>query len=245
MQFHDRILRKDLPWERIIIRSILLQEMAGIDTTDETLRNIGFGKNRIEALTDGIFAFSMTLLVTGIDIPPDVEGLSVNKVFAVIQGIFPDFIHYVIAFLVIAIFWYIHHTQFQRLRTVDQRVLWTNVIMLLFIALIPFSTSLVGDFPGAPLAQIIFECNMMITGFLLFLQWNYASDNHQLIDPTTTKEAVMNGKQRALVVPGLAVIGIGLSLLHTPYSTGVFLLAPVFLVILHIRESAGNRKPVA
>jgi TMEM175 potassium channel family protein len=210
--------------------------LTGIDKPDETLRNIGFGKNRIEALTDGIFAFSMTLLVTSIDIPKDVEALTPNKVLLVIQGIFPDLIHYIIAFLVIAVFWYIHHVQFHRLVSVDLRLLWTNILMLLFVALIPFSTSLVGDFPATPLAQIIFEFNMMITGLLLFWQWTYASKYHHLIDPTTTKEVILIGKQRALVVPLLSVIGIGFSLLHLPWSTFVYFFSPVLLMMLYLKE---------
>jgi uncharacterized membrane protein len=210
--------------------------MTGMDREDETSRNIGFGKNRIETLTDGIFAFSMTLLVTGIEIPKEVGGFITIKEYTILQEIFPDVIHYIIAFLVIAIFWYIHHLQFHRVLFVDMKLLWINVIMLLFIALIPFSTSFVGDFPVAPLAQIIFELNMFIIGIFLYWEWSYATSYHHLIDPTVTGEIITIGKYRALVLPLLSAAGIGLSLMSLPWSTLVYILAPVFLVLLHMKE---------
>src|SRR5271157_1564546 len=123
--------------------------MLNINNNDETTRNIGFGKNRIETLTDGIFAFSMTLLVTGIDVPQVQEEFNATSAYQVLHDVFPDLIHYMLAFLVIAVFWYIHHTQFYKVRSVELKLLWINVFTLLFVALIPFSTSLIGDYSNS------------------------------------------------------------------------------------------------
>ena len=195
-----------------------------IDNSDETSRNIGFGKNRIETLTDGIFAFSMTLLVTSINIPQVQEEFNATSAYQVIHDVYPDLIHYFLSFVIIAVFWYIHHTQFHKVRSVDLKLLWINVLTLLFVALIPFSTSLVGDYPNSNLAHIVFESNMLVTGVFIYWQWSYATANRHLIDPTTSPEQVRNGKQRALIVPGVSAVAIALALLHTPMSTSSMLL---------------------
>jgi uncharacterized membrane protein len=207
-----------------------------IDNADETSRNIGFGKNRIETLTDGIFAFSMTLLVTGINIPQVQVEFNATSAYQVLRDVFPDLIHYILAFLIIAIFWYIHHTQFHKVRSVDLKLLWINIFTLLFVALIPFSTSLIGDYSYSNLAHIVFESNLLITGLFIYWQWSYASANKHLIDPTTSHEQIRNGKLRASIVPGLSAVAIALALLHSPMSTLVYIFAPVLLVFLYMRE---------
>jgi uncharacterized membrane protein len=207
-----------------------------IDSSDQTSINIGFGKNRIETLTDGIFAFSMTLLVTGIDIPQVQAEFNATSAYQVLRDVFPDLIHYVLAFLIIAVFWYIHHTQFHKVRSVDLKLLWINVITLLFVALIPFSTSLIGDYSYSNLAHIVFESNLLITGLFIYWQWSYATANRHLIDPAISPEQIRNGKLRALIVPGLSALAIILASLHVSLSTIVYMFAPVLLVYLYMKE---------
>jgi len=207
-----------------------------IDGTDETSRNIGFGKNRIETLTDGIFAFSMTLLVTGINIPQVQEEFNATSAYQVLHDVYPDLIHYILAFVIIAVFWYIHHTQFHKVRSVDLKLLWINILTLLFVALIPFSTSLIGDYPNSTLAHIVFESNLFVTGLFVYWQWSYATANRHLIDTVTSPEQVRNGKQRALIVPGLSAVAIVMTFLFMPMSTIVYIFAPFLLVFLYMKE---------
>lgn len=119
---------------------------------NKTEVNIGFGKGRIESLTDGIFAFGMTLLVLGAGYPFAVETLAGRPVSQILVQSVPDIILYVISFLILATFWVSHHTQFHHIRSIDRTLLWLNIIILMFIAFIPFSSSIAGVFPANPLA---------------------------------------------------------------------------------------------
>ena len=65
---------------------------------DATIKSIGFEKNRLETLTDGIFAFSMTLLVTGLNIPQSLDELTTEHVYALLVNLSPAFIHFLIGF---------------------------------------------------------------------------------------------------------------------------------------------------
>jgi uncharacterized membrane protein len=115
-----------------------------------------FYKNRIETLTDGVFAIAMTLLVTGLDIPR-INGIVTNgTVDSLILNLFPDFIHYIIAFVLLASFWWASHLRSHYLQAIDRKMSFLTIATLLFVGLIPFSTNLAGDFPLNAHAVIIF-----------------------------------------------------------------------------------------
>jgi uncharacterized membrane protein len=116
-----------------------------------------FYKNRIETLTDGVFAIAMTLLVTGLDIPKLNGIITTGTVDSLLLNLFLAFIHYIIAFVLLASFWWSSHLRSHYLQSIDSKMSFLNITTLLFVGLIPFSTNLAGDFPLNTHAVIIFE----------------------------------------------------------------------------------------
>jgi len=129
---------------------------------------------RLETLVDGIFAIAMTLLVLSLVVPQINAPLSNAVVTNAIYNIIPNFIALVISFVLLAIFWKIHHRIFKLIDEMNGTLLWINVIWLLFIVLVPFSTTLTGDYSDYPISHIIFNINMLGVAFLLYLNWHYA-----------------------------------------------------------------------
>ena len=85
-------------------------------------------KNRLESLTDGIFAFAMTLLVTSMILPRGaIATLSSGDA---LLSLLPEFYHSIIAFFVLAGFWMAHHEQFSRVHHIDNNFLYINIIAL-------------------------------------------------------------------------------------------------------------------
>lgn len=203
-----------------------------MEHSDESTRIVGLTKGRIEALTDGIFAFAMTLLVTGMELPASKHAVVAEKVRDILVGLYPDFLHYIIAFVTLAGFWVAHHVQYHSIRFIDRRLLWINIGSLLFVALIPFSTALVGDYPYDSLASIVLEANLLIIGVLFYWQWWYASKDYRLVDRSVGPAAIASGKRRNLVVPTLSVAAIILALLNIPWSTAVYFLVPVLIAVV-------------
>jgi uncharacterized membrane protein len=186
------------------------------------------GKNRAEALTDGIFAFAMTLLVLGMDVPQPTGGIpDADAVSLILQDIYPDFTHYLVAFIMLASFWLLHHRCYDRLKTIDLRMLWMNIATLVFVALIPFSTDLADDYVEAPLAGLIFSCNMLIVGTLLFLQWRYASRKKDLLSENVTAAQIAMVDRKMIIMPALSILAIAIALMGFPWTVMVYLLAPV------------------
>jgi uncharacterized membrane protein len=199
-----------------------------MESTREQDKIAGLSKGRMEALTDGIFAFSMTLLVISLNIPDKaVQVQSTGYVLDLLGSLQGDFLHYIIAFLTLGSFWLAHHVQYHHIRSVDWRFTWLGLFALLFVALLPFSTNLSGDFSEVPLAAMVFEANMFAIGLFMFLQWVYATSGHRLVDPDLEPSYIHQSRMRALVIPGVSVLAMLLALSGSTWSTAAFLLLPV------------------
>ena len=72
----------------------------------------------------------------------------------------------VISFFLLAIFWSIHHRHFNFIERVDSGLVWLNMWSLLFVILVPFSTTMYGEYHVVPAAAILFEVNILILGLL-------------------------------------------------------------------------------
>ena len=203
----------------------------GPDSQDEDRLNL-FGKNRIENLTDAIYAFAMTLLVTTLEIPTATNLTRSFTVDTILLHLLPDFINYFIAFVLLATFWWINHVRFHYLRSTDKTLIIINVLSLSFVALIPFTTHLAGFFPLNFHAAIIFELNLLIIGILSVLQWWYIIGNPQLVTKNTDPRELAENEAKTLVFPVLSVAGIVLALLSIPGSAFVYLLVPFFVWII-------------
>ncbi|QSZ67437.1 DUF1211 domain-containing protein [Methanofollis aquaemaris] len=195
-----------------------------MDRTQGT--RIGFSKSRFEALTDGIFAIAMTLLVLSLGVPT-VSRISTGAALEdALLGLFPDFIHYCIAFLILHGMWVSHHILTRMMEYIDRWFLDLNTILLMGVAVIPFSTAFSGDFPDAPIAAMILEGNLLVVGGLLLLQWIYVGKNEHLLRSEITKKDLSLGKRMITVIPALSTLGILLALAGSTWSTAIYLLIP-------------------
>lgn len=189
----------------------------------------GFPKNRMEALSDGIFAFAMTLLVLSLDVPEGARNISNAAVVAMLVDQLPGFYHYLLAFFILASFWIAHHVQVDRLRQIDRTFLWINIGALMFVVLVPFSVSLISDYPGETFAAVIFEANLLFIGLLFAAQWWYAAHDRRLVRPGTE---IRRGNQRVMVVPAISVIAILLALAGWDWSTATYAIIPLVMRFL-------------
>jgi len=188
-------------------------------------------KGRLETMVDTIFAFAMTLLVLGIAMPQ----LSVNQAAAelpkYLEKLLPQFILFIIAFLVLALFWIEHHRQFHYLRIVDPTILRFNVAILIFIVLIPFTTDVSGAYDGVLIAVLLFHANILIIGALFLGQWMYICRCSQLCDAEFNVATEGTRFWLLATIPSIAILGIGVAFFSPPYSLLVYLLVPIIIAI--------------
>jgi len=156
------------------------------------MSDVFIDKSRMESLVDGIFAVCMTLLVLTINFP---QGLDIKDdvvILKAIEHLIPQMIIYFVAFALIGIFWCIFHSRFRYVKKLDNTFIWLNLLWLMFIGLMPFSTSLNGDYPMFHTAVLVFHLNFLILSSLLFILWAYASKNNLIDEKLDQKSVALN-----------------------------------------------------
>jgi uncharacterized membrane protein len=130
--------------------------------------------DRQKALADGVFAIVMTLLVLELAIP-EIHGGTNQDLTQALAAMWPKFIAYTLSFLVLGVFWLIHHFLFDVIKYYDPRLAWLNILFLLFVALVPFTTSLLGEYLLQKTPAIIYGIQLLVIFFMGFVIWSYAT----------------------------------------------------------------------
>ena len=100
------------------------------------------GLDRILALSDGIFAFSLTLLALSLVVPKLTAGQSNAELSEKLAEEIPSFFVYFWSFFVVSFYWFAHHRVFRYIKRYDSLMMWLNIIFLMFITLVPFILTL-------------------------------------------------------------------------------------------------------
>jgi uncharacterized membrane protein len=139
----------------------------------------GLTKARVEALTDGIFAVAMTLLILDVKVPVVSHP---SELVREVLALWPKCLSYVISFVMLGIYWVGHHNQFHLIRRTDRALLWINILFMMTISFVPFSTGLLSTYPREPIAVAVYGTNLVVIGLILYGHWSYATRRHRLVD---------------------------------------------------------------
>jgi len=167
------------------------------------------GNDRVLSLSDGVFGFAMTLLITTID-PPDANLIGSTEVARAVREQLPHFYSFVLSFLVIGLLWMAHHRIFRELRGHDRGLLWLNIFFLLCIVFLPYPTNLIGEYDNQ-FVVVFYAASMTVTSFALTGLWWYASRNPRLTRITLTRQQFAYARSRGLLNPVVFLASIGLS----------------------------------
>ena len=185
--------------------------------------NLPLPKNRLETIVDGIFAIAMTLLVLSIEIPSTPFHSAADFQIYII-ALLPKILIYFLSFVLLGIFWMNHHIFFV-IKGTNRTILWINMIWLMFIALVPFSTSLVSSFGQYQLSQIFFDLNIFAIGLLFYINWDYAVKRDYIAEEAVPYDKPI--KKSNLFTPLIAIVAIVLSFINPYFSSTVFLFIPI------------------
>lgn len=178
---------------------------------------------RLEALVDGIFAIAMTLLVLSLAVPQITGSLSETAIENALYAILPNFYVLVLSFVLLGLFWNIHHRAFSHMKYINGTLLWINLIWLLFIVLVPFSSSLVGDYGSYPITHAIFNINLLGIAFFLYFNWHFAERSDFIHEKVDTAHITVIKRVNALFI-GIAFLALILSYIIPHWSEMAYLL---------------------
>jgi len=153
--------------------------------------------DRQKALADGTFAIVMTLLVLELAVPVIHDPTNVELSHA-LASMWPKFLAYTLSFLVLGVFWLIHHFLFDSITYYDARLAWLNILFLLFVALVPFTTSLLGEYFLEKTPAIIYGIQLLVLFLMGFTIWSY-STSKKLSDVEIDTKIVKGAKQMGYV----------------------------------------------
>lgn len=171
---------------------------------------------RIIFFSDAIIAIVITLMVLDIRIP---DGLAPAELSQTLVDLWPKYFSYVISFLVIGVYWIEHHRMFKYIKRYDGRLIWLNLLFLMSIAFIPFSTDLLGEYGDEPVAVRVYAGLLIAVGMVKWAMWKYATHNHRLVDKDLSEHAIEMSSILGLVSPFVFLASIGISLLSPQWAT--------------------------
>jgi uncharacterized membrane protein len=188
------------------------------------------GIDRLLALTDGVVAIALTLLVLQLQVPAakDFDVNSAGQLWHALGVDGSELISYLVSFVVIAQFWLVHHRILRTMRGHSEGLAWRNFAFLLALTLMPFTSDLLGRFSDNPLAVTFFAVNLVAIS--LSTQWIYiyASGHNLLDEERRSRYEEIVGRVRSLLTVGVASLAVILAWTDTRLSRYVWLL---FLVV--------------
>jgi uncharacterized membrane protein len=114
---------------------------------EQRKKDTRMGKGRLEAFSDGVMAIIITIMVLDLKVPHGDGWVELIKIW-------PILLSYTLSFVNIAIYWNNHHHMLMTVEKVDARILWTNMLLLFWLSLMPFTTGWMGEnyFASVPVA---------------------------------------------------------------------------------------------
>lgn len=196
--------------------------------------NVSPELSRIMAFSDGVFAIVITLLIFDIKLPTNPDPASLMNeadLLKLILSLLPKFICYISTFVIIGIYWTGHHAIFKHVINYNRSFMWLNNLFLMCVCIMPFPTSVLGNYYYTRTAISLYGLSLIFTGLALSALWRYVSNDYRLIDKTLTPEVIKVANQRILIAPIAALISIALSFLNTTLSLWVYLFAGLLYLI--------------
>lgn len=190
-----------------------------------TLYNLIQGRNteRLAALSDGIFAVAMTLLVLDLHLPSAAQVHSEGELLSALAALGPQWIAYLMSFLTLGIFWAGQQTQLNHVGEGTRDLTWIHLGFLFAITFMPLSTRLLAEFISYRSALGIYWLNIFVPGAMLYWSWKYSS-RAGLIKPDTSQEVRASICKRIVIAQSLYAAGAALCLISNWVSIAAIVL---------------------
>jgi uncharacterized membrane protein len=189
----------------------------------------GLGKTRVESLSDGIFSAVMTVLGLSLTLPYILG--PANQPLPDLTEVVTGVLIYALSFFMIGVFWVGHHIAFNYVRRTDRTLIWINNVFLLFIGLLPLSTSLLGRHVFERVTLVGYGLNLLAVQFMLYASFRYATLHHHLVDAELDPTIIQSGGRRILLGPCLSVAAILLSFVNPLAGLATYVIYPVVYIL--------------
>ncbi len=189
-------------------------------------RVAGQSVERLAALSDGIFAVSMTLLVLDLRVPASEAIHSERDLGHALIALLPRLIIFLMSVMTNGIFWVGQQTQLNHFARADRNLAWIHIAFLCWITLTPFSTSLLAEYIHYRIALLVYWFNIVLLGATLYWSWSYATRS-QFIGEDAPEDIHAAVVRRIGIAQTLYAAGAALCFINTYYSIAAIVLVQV------------------
>ncbi len=190
------------------------------------------GFERLVFFSDAVFAIAITLLALEIRLPAGAGEANNSELLAQLLSLGPKYLGYIISFFVIGTFWISHHRKFHYIARFDSRLLLLNLLLLMFVAFIPFPTAVLSE-SGNRTATIFYALNIVIVNVIFMLMWWYATYRRRLVSADFTSDDRRRGFITSLVPASIFLISIGIAFVNDDAAKYFWLLIAPASVLYH------------
>jgi uncharacterized membrane protein len=188
-----------------------------------------FGKSRLEAFSDGVFAIVITLLVLELKVPVLPDGIGLH---AALLHLLPKFLSWIISFAIVLIYWVNHHRFFDTVKKADYGLLWLNGLQLMCISFIPFPTALLGEYPGDAFSVFFFGAVMSGSGLVFAaMRWHVVRTAGLLKEDQDRAVARRMARNTLVFGPTAYALAALSALLDTRIAFALYTLIPVYFIL--------------
>ncbi len=188
------------------------------------------GKQRLEALTDGLYSIALTLLVLELKVPALPHGADDEALRQALIGLLPRALTWLLSFWVMVMFWLAQLRLYRLSAALDWSMVWVELVQLALISLLPFSTALIGEYGSHVTAAVVYSANLLAIALFSWLRTAHFIRHAELHAPTLSPELRKTLRVRAWVLAGCCAA----SLLLAFFYPGLNMLAMLPVALLPV-----------
>jgi uncharacterized membrane protein len=194
-----------------------------------------FQLERLILFSDAVFAIAITLLAIELKVPELPEGKITEELL--VDGLareLPKLTGFLVSFFIIGLYWTVHHRMFGFVVNYTPRLLWLNLIFLLSVVLMPFSTAFYSAYIYMLLKTpaILYTCNICFLGIMNYVLWRYISKPRLGLIEGMDREMIRYFSFRALLVPIMFVVMLAVYLVSPLLAVYIPMLIPLVMYVV-------------
>ena len=176
--------------------------------------------DRLSTLADGVFAIAMTLLVLELGVP----AVTAAELPEALGEMWPEFLMYALSFLVLGMYWLMHHMIYDSIVRWDPTLAWLNIVYLMFAALIPFLTALIVEHGALTATALLYGLDMIALFLTGWAMWSYATSQRRLVRSELDEALVSGGRRMGVLYLAVLTVPLVLAFISPVVSMVVYAL---------------------
>lgn len=193
----------------------------------QLLASLRIPTERIGSLADNIFGFAMTLLVVSISLPTLESQTDTLQIYLSTQS--RDFLNFAVSFILLGLFWLYFNQLNRHIKKASTASIALNLLMMMFVVLVPHSTNLINAYPHTLGADLFFDVNMFLLSILISINWIYCYQKG-FVESEGIKSHITRINYSVFFLPLIAIIALVVNTFLPGWGDFMYLLMPVAII---------------